>query len=238
MILDSLFLPQSCRCTVSPKALVRCALRHALGEASEPWTIKEQAAWSLVPNDLNIPLALHRDEACLPLNGHAHSLCPLRNAWYRVLTPPDACRPSPRLSAAPGVVDPAVCIPLSAQLTAALAWWCFPVFSSFLRDGAFFLQLGETACNLQCLKLTSDASMLPAPPCSAVEASLMLMDNTVKSVASVCSRVGIMPLEIGSISSAYCCGSAEFPTPESSGAGAILVVVFNNSMHSFNDELP
>ena len=35
-----------------------------------------------------------------------------------------------------------------------------------------------------------------------------------------------------------CCGSAEFPTPESSGAGAILVVVFNNSMHSFNDELP
>ena len=35
-----------------------------------------------------------------------------------------------------------------------------------------------------------------------------------------------------------CCGSAEFPTPESSGAGAILVAVFNNSMHSFNDELP
>ena len=36
-----------------------------------------------------------------------------------------------------------------------------------------------------------------------------------------------------------CSGSGEFlPTPESSGAGAILVVVFNNSMHSFNDELP
>ena len=35
-----------------------------------------------------------------------------------------------------------------------------------------------------------------------------------------------------------CGGSAESPTPESSGAGALLLVVFNNSMHSFKDELP
>ena len=134
------------------------ALLHSLGETNEPWTIKEQAAWTLVSDDLSIPLALHRDEASLQLNGDAHSLRPLRNTWYKVRTPPETCRPSPRLSPAQGLVDPAVCIFLSAQLIAALAWWCFPAFSAFLHDGAF-------------LAAWCDRMQLAVPPAGCVAVS-------------------------------------------------------------------
>ena len=132
------------------------ALRHAQGEPCEPWTMKEQAAWALLADDINIPSALHRDEASLQLNGHAHSLCPLRTAWYKLRCPPEAARPSQRLSACQGVVDPAVCLPVSAQLTACLAWWFLPVYASFLHDGAFVaawrdrMQLGVLQPNARC----------------------------------------------------------------------------------------
>ena len=118
--------------------------------------MKEQAAWALLADDINIPSALHRDEASLQMNGHAHALRPLRTAWYKLRCPPEAVRPSARLSACQGVVDPAVCLPVSAQLTACLAWWFLPAYASFLHDGACVtawrdrMQLGVLQPNARC----------------------------------------------------------------------------------------